>query len=108
MRAMTVERKVVVGFGDLKALIYECRNEEKNCKSRVSVSLDQTRIPAICPSCGTEWVRYPLSTLEVSGTPFTVLAEMIVKVREKQSEPWPKFRILLEFDEPELAGRHVN
>jgi hypothetical protein len=94
----------VVDFGDLKALIFECRNGEKKCKSRVSVSPDQGHIPANCPSCGVEWVKYPLSELKVNGTSFSVITEMIAKVREKQSEPWPKFRILLEFDEPELAG----
>jgi len=102
---MTVERKIVVGFEDVKSLIFECRNAEKECKSRVSVSPDNKHIPAFCPSCGIEWVKYPLSRLEVGGTSFTILAEMITKVREKQSEELPKFLILLEFDEPEFSGR---
>lgn len=104
---MTVERKVVVGFGDLKSVIFECRNEKKNCKIRVSVSPDEARIPDKCPSCGAEWVRYPQSKTEVSGTDFSIIAETIGKVtkKEKESDGRPHFRILLEFDEPDLAGR---
>lgn len=97
---MTVEHKIILGFDDLTSIIFECRNTEKNCRSRVSVSPDKTDIPATCPSCGIEWVRHPQSETTVKGTAFSVLAGAIADVRKKHSDPWPKFRILLEFDEP--------
>jgi hypothetical protein len=58
---MTIERKIVVGLEDLKALIFECRAVEKACKSRVSVSPDQARIPAralaaVLSGCGTHYL----------------------------------------------------
>jgi hypothetical protein len=108
---MTVERKIVVGLDDLRALTFEC----KDCRSRVTVSPDQARVPQRillrlgerCPNCGREWVRYPPPENRVTLSNHVNLIDAIGKIRaqEKGSDEWPKFRVLLEFDEPEMAGR---
>lgn len=106
---MTVERKLIVGLDDLQRVIFECRNPKNTCRSRVSVAPDEEKIPSHCPSCGLEWVRYPLSALEVSGTIFTQFVQQLAKARrmlmEKSAVPEaaPRFCILLEFDEPSHA-----
>ncbi|SRR5712692_2574940 len=103
---MTVEHKIVVGMEDLRSVIFECKNAQQNCKSRVGVSPDRGRNPPQCPNCGAEWVKYPLAPIEVNGTDFTKFIELLAAIRKQgaASSEWPKFRILLEFDEPELGN----
>jgi hypothetical protein len=99
---MTIEHKLVVGLNDIQGVVFECCNQEQACTSRVRISPDKGRIPAHCPNCGVEWVRYPLASIELSGTPFTKFVDLLAEVRKQQvdSSQYPKFRILLEFDEP--------
>lgn len=106
---MVIERKIIVGLEDLRAVIFECRNEAQRCTSRVSISPDRGLIPEKCPDCGVEWVRHPLQTIEVKGNVFTQFVRLLAEVRSKQpkaNEEYPRFRIMLEFDEPTLDSRH--
>jgi hypothetical protein len=100
---MTVERNVVVGLADLKTVIFECRQER--CKTRVTVLPDHARIPPRCPGCGQEWApKHPPETIATVSN-YANLVESIAKIRAQEpNDEWPKFRILLGFDEPELAG----
>lgn len=103
---MTVEHKLVVGLEDIKGIVFECRNQERHCSSRVHVSPDESRIPTRCPSCGVEWL--PLDKLaEIKTTSSTWLnfVQAIGTLRAREVAPSveavrPKFRILLEFDDP--------
>ncbi|MGA3052689.1 MAG: hypothetical protein ABSD63_00630 [Candidatus Korobacteraceae bacterium] len=88
---MTVEHKIVVGLGDIKALIFECRK----CLTRVSVPVEEAKTPHACP-CGHQWLPDYMEgtsgpklsayqrfcsalkecrTLQANGSPFTVLLE---------------------------------
>lgn len=99
---MTIEHKLLVGLDDIQGVVFECRNQEQACSSRVRISADQGRIPARCPNCGVEWVRYPLANIELSGTPFTKFVDLLADVRKQQAAnpDFPKFHILLEFEDP--------
>jgi hypothetical protein len=101
---MTVERKIVVGLEDLKALIFEC----KNCGARVVVSPERAEIPRSCPACPQQWLPTPPPKIESTASVHANFVEAVGKIRGLESSSgnqWPKFRVLLEFDEPELAGR---
>lgn len=96
---MTVERKIIVGLGDITALILEC----KNCSTRVVLSPDKAEIPRSCPSCPQQWLPAAPPKVESTVSVFANFIEAIRKIRDMQSssgDEWPKFRILLEFDEP--------
>ena len=100
---MTVERKIVVGLEDLTNLVFEC----KVCKTRVTVSPDDARVPERCPNptCAEMWVKKPTSSIQVSVLATESFVKAVGKLRAQSSDDWPKFRVLLEFDEPELSGR---
>ncbi len=101
---MTVERKVVVGLADLKAIVFECR--EDRCKARVTMLPDNARIPQKCPACGREWVPSPPPETKSTLSNHMNLVDAIARIRAQEpNNEWPKFRILFEFDEPELSGR---
>ena|SRR2546425_903707 len=107
---MTVERKIVVGLGDLKAVIFECKHGQ--CRARAVVPPEHSKVPEHCPGCGKEWMRLSLlGDIKVTSSTYVNFVEAIGKIRSDDSESgrneWPKFRILLEFDEPELAGRSL-
>jgi hypothetical protein len=102
---MTIERKVIVGVEDVKAVIFEC----KGCKARVTISPDGARIPQRCPNCQEQWLSSSVSTTSTSLSAYVAFLESLGKMREKALETngeWPKFRILFEFDEPGLTGSH--
>jgi hypothetical protein len=101
---MTVERKIIVGLSDLKAIIFECRQDK--CKTRVTVLPDNACIPQRCPACGREWMPSPPPENKNTLSNYANLVEAIAKIRAQEpNNEWPKFHVLLEFDEPELAGR---
>lgn len=102
---MTVERKVVVGLGDLKGIIFECKHA--GCTARVVVAPDHFRVPENCPGCGREWMHESkVSEVKSTSSTYINFVQAISKIRAHDSEAgneWPKFRILLEFDEPGLV-----
>lgn len=89
---MTVERKIVVGLEDVKAVSLKCRS----CSLRITISPDRPRLPNECPACQSSWLsleRYNANVIEA-----------LANVR-KPTTGSPTFHVLLEFDEAELAGR---
>lgn len=49
---MTIERRLVLGLGDILAIRLEC----VRCHATVSFALDQTiSIPPVCPGCHETW-----------------------------------------------------
>jgi hypothetical protein len=101
---MTVERKIIVGLADLKAIVFECRQER--CKARVTVLPDRAFIPQRCPACGREWMPSAPPEGKITLSNYANLVEAIAKIRAQEpNDEWPRFNMLLEFDEPELSGR---
>jgi len=101
---MTVEHKLLVGLEDIQGIVFECRNPEERCTSRVHVSPDAAKIPAHCPSCGVEWIRLDrLAEIKVSSSTWVNFVQAISTLRARELAldlDKPKFRILLEFEDP--------
>jgi hypothetical protein len=95
---MSAERKIVVGLEDLKAVTVRCRN----CPVGVTVSPDDPRIPTECPSCESSW----RSDTQDDADFLNLLSKVRKQSTSSPSSPHAKIRILLEFDEAELAGRN--
>jgi hypothetical protein len=103
---MTAEHKIVVSLEDVKAIIFEC----KHCRTRVTVLPDSASVPANCPHCPTVWLSRPGPKLENSLSPYLNFLQSLAAIRSHSAttgDEWPKFRILLEFDEAELCGRAI-
>lgn len=97
---MTFEHKIVVGLEDIRAVIFECKNQK--CKTRTAVPADVLReVPLVCPLCNSRWHTedLPSHVTTSAGAP-TALVQAIVTMRVLQREGKEAFRILLEFDEP--------
>jgi hypothetical protein len=77
---------------DLKAVCIECTN----CKARITIHPDDARIPRECSDCRFSWLS------EHSEKFFDALSKMRPEAALTNRRA-PQFRILLEFDEPELA-----
>lgn len=99
---MTFEHKIVVGFDDLKAVSFQC----KNCGARMSIQAKSLRdVPLACGSCNAGW-----RTASGAGQGMTAesaaqgLVEAIVSLRVLIRENQDLFRVLLEFEEPKPAA----
>lgn len=89
---MTVERKIVVGLEDIKAVTFECHK----CKSRLSFLPDrQIDIPQQC-NCGQRWIIGDVPT----NSPFRKFTDALHAARNMLKPESSGFRVLLEFDEP--------
>lgn len=92
--AMTIERKIVVGLGDIKSVSFQC----DECKYRVTMSPDEIReIPRGCPN-GHRWIQGEPEASQFP--PLLKFAENLGKLRTATSQKLLGFQILLEFDEP--------
>jgi hypothetical protein len=97
---MTFERKIVVGFDDIRAVIFECTDPQ--CRARTVVSPDSLHeVPRSCSSCNAPWRTNELAThvTTSAGVPLA-LVQAIRTLRILLAQPNQAFRILLEFDEP--------
>jgi hypothetical protein len=97
---MTFERKIVVGFDDLKAVIFECA--APGCKARTSISPDSIHdVPRSCISCNAPWRvdELAIHVTTSAGAPIA-LVEAIRTLRILVTKSNNAFKILLEFDEP--------
>jgi hypothetical protein len=98
---MTVERKIVVGLEDIRAICFECLN--KGCGAVASVSPDNfERIPQRCEQCGEVWTPINAAGLQTSKPwVFASFAIALKAIRNLiNSGQAMGFRILLEFKEP--------
>lgn len=95
---MTIERRLVVGLDDIKAVTFECLK----CKARTTIPSGAVReIPRVCNSCNELWRTQDIATLVTTSGPaaqafIESVRTMQIMIREKKDQ----FRILLEFDEP--------
>jgi hypothetical protein len=94
---VTVERKIVVGIGDIKAITLAC----KKCGARVSFLPDKPiEIPHICPQCRSEWRReIKPESQYVEGAAVRFLEALLV-LRTLVRNGEDAFSILFEFEEP--------
>lgn len=101
---MTIEHKIVVGLGDIQAVIFEC----SNCRARVSVSPDKLQIPKQCPNCNQGWIGGEKKSFQSDTSQQTNFVEALSKLRLLEANG-SGFRILLEFeDEPRPAAPTVR
>lgn len=98
---MTVERTLVVGFDDLKALAFQC----KKCGARMSIQGKSLRdVPLVCGSCNARWRTAGAAQSMTAKSAATGLIESIVTLRVLIRENQDLFRVLLEFEEPKPAA----
>jgi len=91
---MTIERRLIVGLGDIKSVSYQC-NE---CSFRVTMSPDHFgEIPHGCPS-GHRWIQGERQISQSS--PILKFAETLGALRTLSANKALGFQIFLEFDEP--------
>lgn len=93
---MTLERKITVGLGDIKAVVFECRT----CHARVSIPASDVRIPQACP-CGKQWTPDYIEKSETLKSPYVQFCTALKQCILLQDNEAP-FTILLEFDAPEF------
>jgi hypothetical protein len=90
---MTFEHKLLVGLGEIKAIVFEC-NE---CKSRMVLSPeDVNKPPATCPR-GHHWDWDTPSEHHSFDSPFPQFLSALKRLREPMRER-VGFRLLLEFE----------
>jgi hypothetical protein len=98
---MTVERRIVVGLEDIKAVSFEC----KKCRMRItSVPDDIKEIPEFC-RCGQAWESFDPEGYKTARSPFAAFVKAIGKIRDQLGNNAIGYRILLEFDEREAEPK---
>lgn len=88
---MTVERRMIVGVGDIRAVCLECGR----CKARLVSLPDKVEALSSCPACRQPW---PETSALVS--PLKALLEAIPGARLLESQATDGVKVLLEFDAP--------
>jgi hypothetical protein len=98
---MTVEHRIIVGLGDIKAVCFECRK----CKARAMFSTDLAlEIPAECAQCHQKWSAGGQQTMKYR-TYETVIGSFVESISglltiTKENKDAFGFSVLLEFDDP--------
>ena len=91
---MTVERKLLFGLDDIKAVCFQC----SDCKYRITMSPDDVKeLPLNCPN-GHRWLIGVPQTKTV--LPLAMFADSLVTLRKLTEQKALGFKVLLEFDEP--------
>ena len=91
---MTIERKIAVGLGDIKSVLFQCND----CSYRISMSPDEiSGIPHNCAN-GHRWL--PGEHQVSQRQPIVKFLEALVELRTLMANRVLGFQILLGFDEP--------
>jgi hypothetical protein len=100
---MTIERKLIVGIEDIKAVVFEC----KSCLSRMSILPKEgasKNIPTACPYCRAEWWNFQTSARAPVFSLAHLFVESIERLRSLANEGVELgARILLELEEPRVS-----
>jgi hypothetical protein len=91
--SMTVERKIVVGLGDIKAIRFQCK------KCGASISLTETNkfaMPLKCVAC-------PVEFRSSVPTHHSALAEFSDAILNLRKFPNENCELLFEFDDPDAT-----
>jgi hypothetical protein len=91
---MTIEHRIVVGLGDIKAVSLECNK----CHTRITLIPDGIEVPPQCPKCGKIWISGDPSGYQAVASPYVNFFAAIGKIRTLLENGAP-FKILLEFDD---------
>ena len=96
---MTIERRMIVGIDDIKAVTFEC----SKCGARMPIAVGSLReVPQQCPSCNEVWWRsndFP-THVSTSGPAATAFIQAVRVSAAMIRDKTDTFRILLEFEEP--------
>ena len=100
---MTVEHVLVVGLGDIKAVILEC----VKCGARYRIASDSAEIPVRC-HCGYQWLTGAFRETRPDLAPnyLEILFTTLLAIRRHMTadpdnkRPLAGFRLLLEYDDP--------
>ena len=91
---MVIERKIVIGLGDIRAVIFECTE----CHGRLAVPADRLihgDKMTQCTYCGKAWLdNY------TKASPYLGILEAVQKVKQLEEAGVVPFHTRLEFDEP--------
>src|SRR5258708_22322901 len=99
---MTIERKIVVGLDDIKAIVFEC----PNCHSRLAVSPDKVDLfPQRCSRCPQQWVFQDPSPYTSADSSLSNFLRSITELRVLIKSCAMGVRVLLEFDEPKFDAK---
>lgn len=96
---MTLERRITVGLGDIKAVVFECQT----CGTRVSVPASDAKVPHTCPY-NHQWTPDLIESVETPQFPYSKFCIALNQCRTLQENKAP-FKILLEFDAPEFEDK---
>lgn len=96
---MTVERRIVVSLGDIRAVILEC----KECHAQKTIPPNKIPVGGTflekCDICGTKW--WSSGSVEKPKFPNHIIS-FLETIRDIQKvENLVHFTLLLEFDEPQ-------
>ena len=94
---MTSERRLLIGFDDIRAITFEC----KKCGARLSIASEKVRPDdvATCPGCRETWIPGGISSGRSFGFPiaqFLALLPDLVKGAQPAADTRVGVRILFE------------
>jgi len=96
---MTIERRMIVGIDDVKAVRFEC----SKWGARTPIAVGSLReVPQQCPSCNEVWWRSNdfvthVTTTGPAASAFIQEVRVLAAITRDKKDA---FRILLEFEEP--------
>lgn len=94
---MTIERRIVVGLEDVKAITFECLK----CSARLTYPANNLRdMPFKCEACGETWIPSPRDTADQPLSSFLGFLSAFQKLRNQSVEKKNTVRILLEYEAP--------
>lgn len=98
---MTVERRIVVSLGDIRAVIFQC----KSCATRVAVPPDKldnaTALLDKCSVCDAGWwSQNATKLLTQPAASFVVFLRALGQIGTPDASETVGFTLSLEFDEP--------
>ena len=92
---MTVEKRMVAGLGDIKAVIFECGK----CRTRLTLRPEEIQLPRECPhpQCGQEWLSELEQDVRAPSSPHLQFCNALKQIRGIANQM--PYRLLLEFEE---------
>jgi hypothetical protein len=106
---MAIERKIIIGLNDVKALVFECNI----CKSRISIPIEEAVDIASMPKkcyIGHHW-NWNIAPA-ASSSPYAAIIQALASINaietgdEERNKPdiatRSEFRVLMEFEDPKL------
>lgn len=98
---MTSERRLLIGFDDIRAVTLEC----KACGARLTIAPEKASADALaaCPQCRETWVPGNQASGNAYGTPVTQFLHLLPELVAAANPNTPsryRVRVLLEIAEP--------